>query len=180
MNLHIVDATLTRSPRPVWVLWFIALPVAVLLNSIVLEQFSEARLMLSHHALTWVGDPFDPSAVQRVVAKIMVEAAMPWLAGAALFKLLRLDVWLAPNQVSMVLLGVFNGLYVGQWVYRLYMAGTGGIPYVRGLPGDVFPYLLLSSILGGLVVLMLSTAWHRGAVERWMGIDRFRRLWVEI
>jgi len=180
MNLHIVDAPLTRAPRPVWVLWLMALPVAVLLNSIILEEFGNVRLMLTRHALAWVGDPFDPSAVHKVLSKIMVDAAMPWLVGAALFKLLRLDVWLAPNPLSMALLGVFNVLYVGQWAYRLYMASTGGIPFVRGWPGDVFPYLLWFGLLGGWGVLLMSTAWHRGAEERWLGMGRIRRLWAEM
>lgn len=105
---------------------------------------------------------------------------MPWLVGAALFKLLRLDVCLAPNQVSMLLFGVFNGLYVGQWGYRLHMASTGGIPYVTGWPGDVFPYLLWFGLLGGWGVLLISTAWHRGVVERWLGMGRIRRLWAEL
>lgn len=180
MKLLIVDAPLTRNPRPVWVLWFMALPVAVLLNSIVLEQFSDLRLMLSHHALTWMGDPFKPLAVHRVLGKIIVNAAMPWIVGAALFKLLRLDVWLAPNPLAMALLGVFNVLYLGQWAYRLYMASTGGVPYVTGWPDDVFPYLLWFGLLGGWGVLLMSTAWHRCAVERWLGMDRIRRLWAEM
>lgn len=180
MHSHTVEAPSTRSPRPAWVLWSMALPVAVLLNSIVLEQFSDFRWLLIVQVLTWVGDPFNPSAVDKVLGKIIIDAAMPWLVGAALFKLLRLDVWLAPNPFSMALLSVFNVLFVGQWAYRLYMASTGGIPFVRGWPGDVFPYLLWFGLLGGWGVLLMSTAWHRGALERWLGMGRIKRLWAEM
>jgi len=180
MHSNTVDAPLTPSPRPAWVLWSMALPVAVLVNSIVLEQFSDFRWLLTVQALTWVGDPFNPSAVDKVLGKIIIDAAMPWLVGAALFKLLRIDVWLAPNPLSMALLSVFNVLYVGQWAYRLYMASTGGVPYVTGWPDDVFPYLLWFGLLGGWGVLLMSTVWHRGAVESWLGMGRIRRLWAEM
>lgn len=180
MNSHTAEAPLTRSPCPMWVLWFMALPVAVLLNSIILQEFSDVRSMLSHHVLTWVGDPFNPSELQKVLGKIIVQAAIPWLVVSALFKLFRLDVWLAPNPLAMALMGVFNVLYLGQWAYRLYMASTGGVPYVTGWPDDVFPYLLWFGILGGWGVLVISTAWHRGAIDKWMGVGRIKRMWAEM
>lgn len=56
MDTVFLDSPLTPAPRPVWVLWCMALPVAVLLNSFVLEEFCSVGLVLSHHALVWVGE----------------------------------------------------------------------------------------------------------------------------
>lgn len=180
MDPHFVDSPSTPTLRPGWVLWCMALPVAVLLSSIVSEELSSVGSMLSHHILVWVGGPLDPSAAQKVMVKFIAHAAIPWLVVAALFKVLRFDALMAPNPLSMAFFGLFNVIYVGQWVYRLYMASTGGIPFVSGWPGDVLPHLLWFALLGGWAALLMSTAWHRGVLSKWMGTDRFRHLWAEM
>lgn len=64
----------TRIPRPAWMLWIIAMPVAVLINGLTggVENLSGSLLVL-------VGWDHEPTILQRWLAKTMAHVVLPCL-----------------------------------------------------------------------------------------------------
>ncbi len=77
----------TRIPRPAWMLWIIAMPVAVLINGLTggVENLSGSLLVL-------VGWDHEPTILQRWLAKTMAHVVLPCLLSFAVLKVTRLGL----------------------------------------------------------------------------------------
>lgn len=165
----------TGTSRPTWQLVAIALPLGVLLNGLLggWDHLANALMVL----LDWAQEP---TALQRWTVKMLAHLLAPALAVLLLLKATRVGEWLAPNRLAMGALLAADCLLLLYAARGLYMAGTGGMPFLTGLYSDVFGAILTTCVAVGLVSLAAATLWHRLVRNKPLVISKLRGLLQEV
>jgi hypothetical protein len=139
-----------------WQLLVIALPVGVLANNLfgVWGNLPQAVMTL----MGWLNEP---SFVQRHIASLTSSLLVPGLLVFLVLSLTPIGDWLVPNRLALGCLLAADVLLVAVAMGGLYLASIHEPPFLRGVTGNVFGTLLITTFVIGLSSLAMSTVWHR-------------------
>jgi hypothetical protein len=164
----------TRTRRPGWVLWLVAIPAGMLINGLTgaLDNLPQALMTL----LGWLNEP---TRLQRLVPALVSNILVPGVLVYFLLRMTALGGWIAPNRLALAVLMLANGMLVFMMVYALYQASIDMPPYLVGLARDLVHPALVGAVAVGLGTLAASTIWHRSLRQREDLLSFAQRWWRE-
>ena len=165
--------------RPTWMLLALALPIGIALNFLSAWPFNQ----LSDFILSLLAAQAELSRFQEGLVGMAVNLGIPTVLVYCLLKFTRLGVWLALNRLALGVTVFFDIVIIVMGAHRLYKLGLDQWPHLGGSARGILDVALPGCLFVGLVLLALSTLWHRTEPE-WSAkrrvVNAGKWLWREV